>query len=186
MASWRINLCYSMIILQICLVRFTESHAYLLRFTLFKKTIFFIFISILSFAKLVKNWFELHFFLFRPLLSKYFFTCQLWSQPYDEIHILDVYYWWILPNYVPIYSNPDLHTALPSGTHTQRRQKVSDSQWAQNICITFIQRRPSVFDVGPTLCKCYTNVLCLWVAMSSSSLHSYHNWSRVHSFRKGA
>ena len=42
----------------------------------------------------------------------------------------------------------------------------------QNICITFVQRRPSVFDVGPTLYKCYiyvgptlykcyTNVLCL-------------------------
>ena len=31
----------------------------------------------------------------------------------------------------------------------------------QNICITFIQRRPNVFDVGPTLYKCYTNVLCL-------------------------
>ena len=29
------------------------------------------------------------------------------------------------------------------------------------MCITFIQRRPSVFDAGPTLYKCYTNVLCL-------------------------
>ena len=32
------------------------------------------------------------------------------------------------------------------------------SQQAQNICITFIQRRPNVFNVGPTLYKCYTNV----------------------------
>ena len=31
----------------------------------------------------------------------------------------------------------------------------------QNICITFVQRRPNVFDVGPALFKCYTNVLCL-------------------------
>ena len=31
----------------------------------------------------------------------------------------------------------------------------------QNIRITFIQRRPNVFDVGPTLYKCYANVLCL-------------------------
>ena len=31
----------------------------------------------------------------------------------------------------------------------------------QNICITFMQRRLNVFDVGPTLYKCYTNVLCL-------------------------
>ena len=34
-------------------------------------------------------------------------------------------------------------------------------QQTQNICITFVQRRPNVFDVGPTLYKCYTNVLCL-------------------------
>ena len=31
----------------------------------------------------------------------------------------------------------------------------------QNICITFVQCRPNVFDVGPTLYKCYKNVLCL-------------------------
>ena len=30
-----------------------------------------------------------------------------------------------------------------------------------DICITFVQCRPIVFDVGPTLYKCYTNVLCL-------------------------
>ena len=29
------------------------------------------------------------------------------------------------------------------------------------ICIAFIQRRPNVFAVGPTLYQCYTNVLCL-------------------------
>ena len=31
----------------------------------------------------------------------------------------------------------------------------------QTICITFIQCWTNVFDVGPTLYKCYTNVLCL-------------------------
>ena len=35
------------------------------------------------------------------------------------------------------------------------------TQQTQNNCITFIQRRPNVFDAGPTLYKCYTNVLCL-------------------------
>ena len=35
------------------------------------------------------------------------------------------------------------------------------TQQTQNICITFVQCRPNVFDVGPTLYKCYTNVLCL-------------------------
>ena len=34
-------------------------------------------------------------------------------------------------------------------------------QQAQIICITFVQRRSNVFNVGPTLYKCYTNVLCL-------------------------
>ena len=29
------------------------------------------------------------------------------------------------------------------------------------MCITSIQRRSNGFDAGPTLCKCYTNVLCL-------------------------
>ena len=33
------------------------------------------------------------------------------------------------------------------------------SMRTQNICITFVQSRPNVFDVGPTLYKCYTNVL---------------------------
>ena len=35
------------------------------------------------------------------------------------------------------------------------------TQQTQNICITFVQRQPNVFDVGPTLYKCYTNILCL-------------------------
>ena len=35
------------------------------------------------------------------------------------------------------------------------------TQQTQNICITFVQRRPNVFDAGPTLYKCYKNVLCL-------------------------
>ena len=37
----------------------------------------------------------------------------------------------------------------------------STCQQIQNICITIVQRRPNVFGVGPTLYKCYTNVLCL-------------------------
>ena len=35
------------------------------------------------------------------------------------------------------------------------------SQQTQNICTAFVQRRLYIFDVGPTLYKCYTNVLCL-------------------------
>ena len=40
-------------------------------------------------------------------------------------------------------------------------------QQTQNICITFLQRQPSVFDVGPTLYKGYTNVLCLLGSMAN-------------------
>ena len=53
------------------------------------------------------------------------------------------------------------------------------SQQIQNICITFRQRRPNVFDVGPTLYKCYTNVLCLLVSLSSYCRATYgylHLW----------
>ena len=39
--------------------------------------------------------------------------------------------------------------------------KSSYTQQTQNICITFVQRRPNVFAFGPTLYKWYTNVLCL-------------------------
>ena len=35
------------------------------------------------------------------------------------------------------------------------------SQQTQNISLTFIQCWANVEDVGPTLYKCYTNVLCL-------------------------
>ena len=35
------------------------------------------------------------------------------------------------------------------------------SQQTQNICITFVQSRPNVFNIGPTSYKCHTNVLRL-------------------------
>ena len=59
---------------------------------------------------------------------------------------------------------------------TQEKVKVTLSRWdkkrhlsfhtlgqtkTKNICKTFVQRQPNVFDAGPTLYKCYTNVLCL-------------------------
>ena len=42
------------------------------------------------------------------------------------------------------------------------------TQWAQNACITFVQRRHNVFDVGPTLYKSYTNVLFLLGGIKSA------------------
>ena len=46
-------------------------------------------------------------------------------------------------------------TAYEIGSH------LVCTQQTQNICIKFVQRRPNVFDVGPTLYKWYTNVLWL-------------------------
>ena len=51
-----------------------------------------------------------------------------------------------------------LHTAQP-GKYT-------------NICLTFVQRRPNVFDIGPTLYKCYTNVLCV-LGREALKFHNY-------------
>ena len=48
----------------------------------------------------------------------------------------------------------NLYNLLGSGKYMQ-----ANTQQTQNICITFVQRRPNVFDVGPTLYKCYTNML---------------------------
>ena len=39
----------------------------------------------------------------------------------------------------------------------------------QNIGITFVQRRPNVFDVCPALYKCYVNVLCLLVTYGNGT-----------------
>ena len=41
------------------------------------------------------------------------------------------------------------------------RYICSSTQQKQNFCITYVQRRPNVSDVGPALYKFYTNVLCL-------------------------
>ena len=42
---------------------------------------------------------------------------------------------------------------------------------AKYIYIAVVQRRPSVFDAGPALHKCYTNVLCYWYYC----WHFHHN-----------
>ena len=47
------------------------------------------------------------------------------------------------------------------------RTRCSDPMLAQRLPVSitqsynFVQRRPNVFDVGPTLYKGYANVLCL-------------------------
>ena len=44
------------------------------------------------------------------------------------------------------------------------------SQQTQSICITFVQCRTNVEDVGPTMYKCYTNILYLLVWRHPPSL----------------
>ena len=58
------------------------------------------------------------------------------------------------------------NTTTNTTTHTTTITTITTppthpSQQIQNICITFIRCRINVEDVGPTLYKCYTNVLCL-------------------------
>ena len=45
--------------------------------------------------------------------------------------------------------------------HPSKHKTFTQSHQTQNICITFVQCWSNVEDVGPTLYKCYTNVLCL-------------------------
>ena len=60
------------------------------------------------------------------------------------------------------------------------KTRYVSSQQTQNICITFVQRRPNVFDVGPTLYKYYTNVLCF-----TGFAHLYHVYQRLKRTKKG-
>ena len=50
----------------------------------------------------------------------------------------------------------DIYTTLMSLEYS-----YIDTQQTQNICTTFVQYWTSVEDVGPTLYKSCTNVLCL-------------------------
>ena len=52
--------------------------------------------------------------------------------------------------------------------------ETASAQQTQTFCITFVQRRPNVFDVGPTLYKCYTNVVCLLGMARVTDQHRNH------------
>ena len=41
------------------------------------------------------------------------------------------------------------------------KKQYTNIERTQQKQITFVQRRPNGFDVGPTLYKCYPNVFCL-------------------------
>ena len=48
--------------------------------------------------------------------------------------------------------------------------KQAVCQQTQNIFLTFIQRRPNVFDVGPTLYKCY-KMFCVCLLGGGGAVH---------------
>ena len=57
------------------------------------------------------------------------------------------------------------HTLVVSTLYHHLRRwpnlKPTLGERLENISVTFMQRRPNVFDAGPTLYKRYTNVFCL-------------------------
>ena len=55
------------------------------------------------------------------------------------------------------------HSENKKDTKIQVQFNDRHSQLTQNICITFVQSWTNVEDIGPTLYKYYTNVLCYWV-----------------------
>ena len=81
---------------------------------------------------------------------------------------------WVIPCYIKLRCLDHRHCpwANQTGNHSKqnniefpaipgRTKTHLASQLALNICITFVQCWTNVEDVGPTLYKCYTNVLCL-------------------------
>ena len=55
------------------------------------------------------------------------------------------------------------------------RESPPAAQQTQDICITFIQRRPKVFDVGPTLQE-VTQMFCVyWVSIQAFGVKQFPN-----------
>ena len=53
-------------------------------------------------------------------------------------------------------------------------ERKSSCQQTRDICITVIQRRPNVFDVGSTLYKVIQMILCLLGVNTSLGSSSFH------------
>ena len=93
-------------------------------------------------------------------------------------------------------SNPRLHNASAAGRLKQRMSSLQSCCWllqcrllqlrywrckqrdadvntqqTQNSCITFVQFWSNVKDVGPTLHKCYPNIMCLLGSCSTVDSH---------------
>ena len=54
-------------------------------------------------------------------------------------------------------------------------RKSPPAQQTQDICITFIQRRPNVFDVGPALHKVIQMFCVYWVTIQAWGVKQFPN-----------
>ena len=61
----------------------------------------------------------------------------------------------------PAYQRRLYNVVLMLGQMNKPAWFINHAQQTHNSCITFVQCRTNVEDVGPTLYKRYTNVVCL-------------------------
>ena len=82
------------------------------------------------------------------------FKSPLYNMNEEQLHVLkaSILFFW-LPT--PVWLKRGAH--CQSSLHTEQ----IPAHRIQNICMTFVQCWTNVEDVGPTLYKCYTNVLGL-------------------------
>ena len=66
---------------------------------------------------------------------------------------------------------PNIEPTLNKCTMFERK---SPAQQTQDICITFIQRRPNVFDVGPTLHKVIQMFCVYWTCQYKLGSSSFN------------
>ena len=66
---------------------------------------------------------------------------------------------------------PNIEPTLNKCTMFERK---SFAQQTQDICITFIQRRPNVFDVGPTLHKVIQMFCVYWACQYKLGSSSFN------------
>ena len=68
-------------------------------------------------------------------------------------------------------------------TRTIRHRRMSTiataTQETNNLFIPFVQCRPNVFDVAPTLYKCYKHVLCLLGTNPRTNAHDATRSTRI-------
>ena len=98
--------------------------------------------------------------------------------------------WWVMTipmDTIHCASGGPTSPSCPEGTpNSYYAISPRDSQQTQNICISSVQRRPNVFDVGPTLYRWYTNILCLlWFIIPSTTNPAVRHFTLYTAWRCG-